>query len=133
MGNLDLLEIGNRIQQCRKNRGYTQEQLAEEMNVSIQMISNVERGNKAIRIDNLVNLSRILHISTDYLLTGKRSSVDLELTSLRFSRLSDREKEAVALLIEHLSKINAGLLSKAVPFFSLTSSRPCFAPIFLLQ
>jgi transcriptional regulator with XRE-family HTH domain len=68
MINFDLCEIGIRIQQCRKSRGFTQEHLAEAMNVSIQMISNVERGNKAIRIDNLVNLSRILRVSTDYCL-----------------------------------------------------------------
>lgn len=104
MGNLDLCEVGNRIQQCRKKRGYTQEQLAETMNVSIQMISNVERGNKAIRIDNLVNLSRILHVSTDYLLTGKHSAEDQALIFLRFSRLSEREREAITSLIEHLAK-----------------------------
>lgn len=104
MGNLNLCKVGERIQQCRKSRGYTQEQLAEEMNVSIQMLSNVERGNKAIRIDNLVNLSRILHVSTDYLLTGKHSAEDHNLIALQFSRLSEREQEAIASLIDHLSK-----------------------------
>ena len=101
---LDLYEIGLRIQRCRKSRGYTQELLAEAMNVSIQMISNVERGNKAIRIDNLVRLSQILNVSTDYLLTGKHSTDDLELIALRFSKLSEREKDAVACLIDHLAK-----------------------------
>ena len=104
MENIDLHEIGLRIQQCRKSRGYTQEQLAEEMNVSIQMISNVERGNKAIRIDNLVKLSQLLQVSTDYLLTGKHNTDDFDLITLRFSRLSERERHAVAALIEHLSK-----------------------------
>ena len=104
MSNFDLCEIGNRIQQCRKSRGYTQEQLAEEMNVSIQMISNVERGNKAIRIDNLVNLSRILKVSTDYLLTGTHNSDDHNLLAMRFSKLSEREREAITMLIEHLTR-----------------------------
>ena len=104
MGNLDLCKVGDRIQQCRKSRGYTQEQLAEAMNVSIQMISNVERGNKAIRIDNLVNLSQILHVSTDYLLTGKHNTDNNDLIALRFSKLPEREQEAIAILIEHLSK-----------------------------
>ena len=104
MGNFDLCKVGDRIQQCRKSRGYTQEQLAEEMNVSIQMISNVERGNKAIRIDNLVNLSRILHVSTDYLLTGKYNAEDTSLVALKLSKLPEHEREAIAVLIESLSK-----------------------------
>jgi len=54
MGSVDLRAMGGRIQARRKQLGYTQEQLAGWMDVSIQMVSNLERGNKAIRIDNLV-------------------------------------------------------------------------------
>ena len=64
MNEADLTGIGKRIQNRRKQQGYTQEQLAEMMNVSIQMVSNLERGNKAIRIDNLINLS-VLQDSVD--------------------------------------------------------------------
>ncbi len=38
------IQIGKRCQQARKARGYTQEQLAEQLNVSTQFISDVERG-----------------------------------------------------------------------------------------
>ena len=70
---IDLAEIGNRISVERRRNNITQEQLAEKMNVSIQMISNLERGNKAIKINNLVNLSQILGVSTDYILTGNKN------------------------------------------------------------
>lgn len=72
MADVELTEMGRRIQLRRKQQGLTQEQLADRMNVSIQMISNLEHGNKAIRIDNLINLSQILDVSTDYILTGQR-------------------------------------------------------------
>ena len=67
MNEFDLNVIGNRIQNHRKQQGYTQEQLAEMMNVSIQMVSNLERGNKAIRIDKpidreLINVLNVLSI-----------------------------------------------------------------------
>ena len=39
MGNLNLEEIGARISCQRKLLGYTQEQLADKMGVSIQMVS----------------------------------------------------------------------------------------------
>ena len=73
---VDLNGIGKRIQDRRKQQGYTQEKIAEMMNVSIQMVSNLERGNKAIRIDNLINLSQILNISTDYILTGNSNYIE---------------------------------------------------------
>ena len=101
MTELDLHEIGSRIQFCRKRMGYTQEQLSEKMNVSIQMISNMERGNKAIKIDNLVKLSKTLDVSTDYILTGKQNANDLRLISLKISKLSENDKQTISVLIDH--------------------------------
>lgn len=97
----DLKEIGKRIQNRRKQQGYTQEQLAEMMNVSIQMISNLERGNKSIRIDNLINLCHILQVSTDYILTGKESAKNLSNLSQRMSQLSEKDQKMIAMLIEY--------------------------------
>ena len=72
-----LINIGNRICARRRALGYTQEQIADMMDVSIQMISNLERGNKAIRIDNLLKICQILRVSTDYILTGEQSESEL--------------------------------------------------------
>ena len=96
----DLKEIGRRIQNRRKQQGYTQEQIADMMDVSIQMISNLERGNKAIRIDNLVNLCRILDVSTDYVLTGKSSFTDTSELTEQISKLSQKDQKMIALLVE---------------------------------
>ena len=97
----DLIAIGKRIQSRRKQQGYTQEQLAEMMNVSIQMVSNLERGNKAIRIDNLLNLSQILNISTDYILTGKATADDLQGLTSRVSQLSSKDRKMIELLVDY--------------------------------
>ena len=40
----DLKECGKRIQQLRKERGLTQEQLAEKLNVSQNTIAKIEAG-----------------------------------------------------------------------------------------
>ena len=96
----DLTGIGRRIQLRRKQQGYTQEQLAEMMNVSIQMVSNLERGNKAIRIDNLINLSQILNISTDYILTGKETTDDIQALTAHIAQLPEKERKMVAMLVE---------------------------------
>ena len=96
----DLVKIGQRIQVRRKQRGYTQEQLADLMNVSIQMVSNLERGNKAIRIDNLIKLSEILEVSTDYILTGKETAEDFGALNIRIEQLSERDRKMINLLAD---------------------------------
>lgn len=100
MNEINLTLIGKRIQTRRKQKGYTQEQLSEMMNVSIQMISNLERGNKAIRIDNLINLCQILDVSCDYILTGQETSKDRELLQDKFSHLSDNDRKMIELLVD---------------------------------
>ena len=97
----NLVEMGKRIQQLRKHHGYTQEHLAERMHVSIQMISNLERGIKAIRIDNLIHLSQILQVSTDYILTGKETQQDFNSLAARISRLSDEDRATIEMIVEY--------------------------------
>ena len=96
-----LIERGKRIQNRRKQLALTQEQLAEMMNVSIQMVSNLERGNKAIRIDNLVNLSQILQVSTDYILTGKETAEDMNALTTRITQLSARDRKMIEMLVAY--------------------------------
>lgn len=69
-----LKEMGERISLQRKTLKLTQEELAEKMKVSIQMISNLKLGKKAIRPDNLAKISSILNISTDYILKGEETT-----------------------------------------------------------
>lgn len=103
--NVDALKaIGDRICARRKAVGLTQEKLAEQMDVSVQMISNLERGNKAIRIDNLIRLSSILGVSTDYILLGERSGSDLGETAKMLSGLSEDDLVMIGNLIERLVK-----------------------------
>lgn len=45
--------IGNRIRTIRKQRGLTQEELAEKADMMYQYISGVERGSRNISIDSL--------------------------------------------------------------------------------
>lgn len=101
MADVDLAEIGKRIQSRRKQQGLTQEQLADRMNVSIQMISNLERGNKAIRIDNLINLSQILDVSTDYILTGKETQDDFHALTARIEALSPADRKMIEMLVDY--------------------------------
>lgn len=97
----DLKKIGVRIAKRRKELKFTQEQIAERMNVSIQMISNIERGNKAIKIDNLLNLCTILQTSTDYILTGKRTHADFDHLTSKIAQLPEPDYKMIEMLVDY--------------------------------
>ena len=83
-----LTNMGLRIFTLRKQRGLTQEQLAERAGISIQTVSVAELGKKALRPENIIKLSNALGVSTDYLLTGKRNSVDYAIIDSTLSEAS---------------------------------------------
>lgn len=99
-----LKALGKRISQRRRSLGLTQEQVAEQMNVSIQMISNLEMGRKAIRPENLVKLSAVLQISTDYLLMGKSSASEVCGVAAKLDTLPPEQQSAVEQIIDLFSK-----------------------------
>lgn len=72
-----LISMGKRMKQQRKAKKITQYQLAELMDVTPQMISSAELGQKAIRPENLAKMAKILDVSADYLLTGEFSDTDI--------------------------------------------------------
>ena len=96
-----LIGIGERICNRRKQLGLTQEQIADKMDVSVQMISNLERGNKAIKIDNLIKISEILGVSTDYILTQKNTNEDISELAKRISKLSVEDYKMIDMLVEY--------------------------------
>lgn len=52
----------------RKKAGWSQEELAQQLNVSRQSVSKWEGAQSVPDLDKIVQLSRIFGVSTDYLL-----------------------------------------------------------------
>lgn len=63
---IDKQAVGQRIKNIREQRGLTQEQLAENVNVSRSTIAGAENGK--LTFDTLCMLADYLDTSTDYLL-----------------------------------------------------------------
>lgn len=68
------IEIGKRIQDRRKDIGYTQEKFAELLDLSTQYVSDVERGVAGISLETLISICKILTISSDRILFGMMSN-----------------------------------------------------------
>lgn len=63
--------MAKRLTALRKQRGFSQEQLAEKLNVSRQAVSKWERGEAQPDISNLSALSKLYGITIDELINGK--------------------------------------------------------------
>lgn len=98
--NIILINMGKRIAMCRKTLGLSQEELAEKTDVTPQMISTAERGIKAIRPENLINLSRALGVSADYLLTGDTVDKDCLLILDKLNKLTPEKYKIVEAIID---------------------------------
>lgn len=62
------MTIGTKIAVCRKRAGMSQEKLANELNISRQAVSRWETGEAVPDTEKVIQLSRIFHVTTDYLL-----------------------------------------------------------------
>ncbi|MBQ8558399.1 MAG: helix-turn-helix transcriptional regulator [Tyzzerella sp.] len=98
-----LTNMGMRISQRRKELLLTQEQLAEKMGVSLQTISCIELGKKAIRPENLANLCTHLNVTADYILYGKRDEQQMNDITEKLSALSPDEYSIIQNLVDFLS------------------------------
>lgn len=70
------MKIEEKLFQLRKEKGLSQEQLAEKLNVSRQTISKWETGETLPDIENLRNLALILEFSIDNMLDIEASNTD---------------------------------------------------------
>jgi len=64
------MKLGEKIAVLRKQRGLSQEDLANMMGISRQAISRWEQDENTPDVENIVQLSEIFNVSTDYLLRG---------------------------------------------------------------
>lgn len=68
MNNITKSEITKNIKQLRSNFNLTQVDLAKKLNLSFQQISNLENGRRNLTLEQLILISQIFGISTDWIL-----------------------------------------------------------------
>lgn len=69
-------EIGKRVRLFRDERGLTQTELGELLDLTQSNISAIERGDRGVTIHQAVRIARALRISVDELLTGSGPTKD---------------------------------------------------------
>ena len=62
------MTFGEKLQSLRKAKGWTQEELASQISISRQALSKWELGTAIPDTENVLQISKIFGVSTDYLL-----------------------------------------------------------------
>lgn len=62
------IDIGKRIVSLREIKGWTQHELANRVNLDINVMNRIELNERPVKDNELVMLANILEVSTDYLL-----------------------------------------------------------------
>ena len=64
------MNIADRIQCLRKNKGLSQEELADKVGVSRQAVSKWESEQSTPDIEKIIIMSELFEVTTDYILKG---------------------------------------------------------------
>lgn len=93
---MDLMKIGTFLQELRKEKGLTQEQLAEQLGVARRTVSRWETGANMPDLDILVELSDLYAVDLREILNGERErehmNEELKETVLQVADYSSEEK-----------------------------------------
>lgn len=103
---LDFSIIGERLKKARIEKGYTQEDIAEMIDVSVAFLSRVERGNSHINLKRLSQICSILDVTEGYILNGASNASNKYLTS-EFSEILKQCPPEKQKLIYKLAKVIA--------------------------
>ena len=101
------IKIGKKLQAIRKSNGYTQEQLAEKIEVSVRYICDVEQDRAKPSYEVLIKICNIFKISLDqvfseFLTVTENKSLAYPLAG--YEKLGEADKQTIEHLIMYFNK-----------------------------
>lgn len=110
---MDYDALGKRLRQERHKMNWTQEKLAEKVEVSDAYIGQIERGERSLSLDTLVKLANQLGVTVDYLLHDSIAIGDDQfINQIRQIMLNRTTKEKqlaldiLKMMFTHLDELN---------------------------
>lgn len=111
---MDQKKVGYFIKELRKEKGITQEQFAEILNISGRTVSRWETGNNMPDISLLVEISEFFEVSVTEIINGERKSEKMNEqvreTAEALSEYANTEKEMIIKDVRRLSLLGTGAI-----------------------
>ena len=111
------MTLGEKIQKLRKQRGLSQEALAEKVTVTRQTISKWELGQSLPDLDFIAQLSEIFNVSSDYLIKDEMTEPNELPYKKRNYRLSERGKRIILVIVSAAALV-AGCVCLICDYFT---------------
>lgn len=98
--------FGKRLKELRKQKGWTQKELANKLDIRYSHLNKYESGMHAPPLEKLIQLADIFEVSLDYLVMGQpmeESPIRNEVLFKRFKLLEtfdDQDKDTVIRVID---------------------------------
>lgn len=103
---IDYKLIGQRIKSARKQCHLTQEQLAEQLSVTVGYVSQLERGITKINLDTLAKISQLLNCDITYFLNGTVADGNHYLKSEFIEKYDQLRQEHKRMILEMMDLIS---------------------------
>lgn len=100
-----MYNVGKNIQLLRRQKGLTQEKLAEMIDVSPHHLSAIERGDSLPRLETLIRIMKVLACSPNQIFAGDVPGavhVDKSLLAERLSTLPAKEQQRILAVLDLL-------------------------------
>lgn len=101
--------IGNKLLAIRKRQGLTQAEVAEAAGLSDRTYADIERGTVNMRMETILKICNVLHVTPDEILTEDRTQQQQRQDELmaRLEACNQKDKEtALQLLAVYLQSLN---------------------------
>lgn len=101
------LEAGERIQELRRVKRYTREQLAFKAGVSSKFLYEIEMGKKGFTADVLYRISKALEVKCDYILAGTSAEEPCNFyINKMLNKYSEFQKMNILKILELINEIS---------------------------
>ena len=99
----DQLLFGERLRNRRNFLGLTQH-VANQVDISLRFYQMIERGEKSVSVDTLMQLAQALKISVDYLLFGSLPDYCLNPVTEIYANLTSEQREDATRILQLYAK-----------------------------
>mgnify|MGYP003510488189 CR=1 FL=1 len=106
---MDQMKIGSFLKMLRQEKGLTQEQLAEELNVSNRSVSRWETGSTLPDLSMLIVLAEYYDVEVREIIDGRRKS----------ENMNDEVKETILAVADYADKQKKQAVLRAIIMFAL--------------
>lgn len=102
-------KVGERIENARKMRKLTREQLAEYADISVTFLADIEKGRKSMTVKTLRNIAAALNVTTDFIVNGTEFYEENRMLNLMLSSLTEEQRKyAEEMLYLFIKAMNNG-------------------------